>query len=124
MGTFIAFVFRRLKIKIFSLSYLNFLLSSMLVILIWPLTLTSEASQDDDENTFESDKFDFEKAIASKDGNQEEGFDENHELPDLPEDLRELINLDDLKKVIQMEVDEEPEVDYELQKVLGQTLKA
>ena len=95
----------------------------MLVFQIWPLTLTSEASQDDDENTFESEKFDFEKAIASKDGNQEEGFDENHELPDLPEDLRELINLDDLKKVIQMEVDEEPEVDYELQKVSGQKLK-
>ena len=95
----------------------------MLVTQIWPLTLTSEASQDDDENTFESEKFDFEKAIASKDGNQEEGFDENHELPDLPEDLRELINLDDLKKVIQMEVDEEPEVDYELQKVLCQKIK-
>ena len=81
----------------------------------WLLTLTSEASQDEDEEeNFDSDDYDFKKALDKKIDDREDGFDENHELPDLPDDLRDLINLDDLKKVIQMEVDEEPEVDYEL----------
>ena len=78
-------------------------------------------SEDDLEKFLLSDKFDFEESMEEAKGKDETGFDDEHALPDLPEDLRAIINVDDLQKVINMEL-EEPELDYE-PKPMGDTTK-
>ena len=48
-----------------------------------------------------------------KDGEEIPDFDQDHRMPDLPEDIREIISVSDLEDYINKEL-HEPEVDYEV----------
>lgn len=85
--------------------------------------ILEETADEEFENFLLSDKFDFAEALEEKkndENDDESGFDADHEFPDLPEDLRNVINLEDLQKVIKMELDE-PELDYEPQGIMKQS---
>ena len=55
-----------------------------------------------------SDKFEFDEAMAGRhQAENEDGFDESHELPELPEDLRNVIDLEQFQNFIKKGPSEE-----------------
>lgn len=65
-----------------------------------------ETKSDDDymEKFLLSDKFEFDEAMAGRhQAENEDGFDESHEMPELPEDLRNVIDLEQFQNFIKQQ---------------------